>query len=200
MLLVTFRAADNNYAIDVANIVEVVPRVDLRQLPHAPDFVAGLFDYRGTVVPVIDLSIRLGSDACRDRLSTRIILVNTRPASPHLREKESDPAARIRDRAPQRVGTAAQDQDLRLLGLIAEQVSDVRSVKPEQVISATMQLPQAPYLGAIVEIDHEMIQLIAADKILDKPLQNALFGTDTGAGTDNDGVMEFAKSGEVGTS
>ena len=61
MLLLTFRAAENLYAVDVTRVVEVVPRVDLRRLPHAPDFLAGLFDYRGAVVPVIDLGILLGS-------------------------------------------------------------------------------------------------------------------------------------------
>src|SRR5271165_3279186 len=82
MLLLTFRAAENLYAIDVARVVEVVPRINLRRLPHTPGFLAGLFDYRGTVVPVVDLGILLGSESCRDRLSTRIILVNSRPAAP----------------------------------------------------------------------------------------------------------------------
>jgi len=63
------------------------------------------------------------------------------------------------------------------MGLIAEQVSDVKSVKAEQVISRSMHLPQAPYLGAIVDIDHQMIQLMAADKILDDSLREAFFGT-----------------------
>ncbi len=45
MLLLTFRAAENLYAIDVAHVVEVVPRINLRRLPHAPGFLAGLFDY-----------------------------------------------------------------------------------------------------------------------------------------------------------
>ena len=57
-----------------------------------------------------------------------------------------------------------------LLGLIAEQVSDVSPVKPEQVISSSIQLPQTPYLGAIIKIDHEMVQLIAVDRVLEDPL------------------------------
>ena len=81
MLLLTFRAAENLYAIDVTRVVEVVPRVNLRRLPHAPHFLAGVFDYRGTVVPVIDLGVLLGSESCRDRLSTRTILVDTHPAA-----------------------------------------------------------------------------------------------------------------------
>src|SRR4051794_7179766 len=79
MLLLTFRAAESFYAVDVSRVVEVVPRIDLRRLPHAPAFLAGVFDYRGMVVPVVDLGVLLGSESCADRLSTRIILVDSRP-------------------------------------------------------------------------------------------------------------------------
>jgi chemotaxis-related protein WspB len=179
MLLLIFRAGGNSYAVDVGRVIEVVPRINLRRLPHAPNFIAGLFDYRGTVVPVIDLGLRLGSDRCCDRLSTRIILVNSRPADQNLREVNDAPASWSHDQEPRSVRTTSQDQRPWLLGLIAEQVSDVKLVKQEQVISASMQLPQAPYLGAIVDVDNQMIQLMATDRILDDSLQNAFFGTES---------------------
>jgi chemotaxis-related protein WspB len=185
MLLLTFRAAESLYAVDVARVVEVVPRIDLRRLPHAPAFLAGVFDYRGTVVPVIDLGILLGSEACRYRLSTRIILVNSRPAD---RNHQIEPGkTREHDQAEESGGNAARAKEPRpgdrpwLLGLIAEQVSDVSAIKPEQVISSAMQLPQSPYLGAIVEIDHAMAQLIEPDRILDESLRTAFFGGEAGA-------------------
>ena len=78
-MLLTFTAGPNRYAIDVARIVEIVPRVELRPIPHAPAFLAGLLGYRGKVVPVIDLGLLLDAAPCRDRLSTRIILVNDAP-------------------------------------------------------------------------------------------------------------------------
>ena len=59
MLLLTFTAGPNRYAIDVTRIVELVPRVELRKIPHAPAFLAGLLGYRGKVVPVIDLGLLL---------------------------------------------------------------------------------------------------------------------------------------------
>ena len=182
MLLLTFRAADNLYAVDVARVVEVVPRVDLRRLPHAPGFLAGVFDYRGTVVPVIDLGLLLGSEGCRNRLSTRIILVNSRPVDHNHQGQPADAAKADRQEeagvSGSREGSQSRGQRRWLLGLIAEQVSDVASVKPEQVISSSLRLPQAPYLGAIVEIDHEMLQLIAVDKVLDDSLRDAFFGGD----------------------
>ncbi len=83
-----------------------------------------------------------------------------------------------------------------LLGLIAEQVSDVSSVKPEQVISSSIQLPQTPYLGAILEIDHEMVQLIAVDRVLEDPLRQTFFGTTPD--DDRDGVSAAkAQAGSI---
>ncbi|WP_250846875.1 chemotaxis protein CheW [Aquisphaera insulae] len=154
MLLLTFRAAGSRYAVDVKRVVEVVPRVELRALPHAPGSLVGVFDYRGRVVPVVDLGLLFGGPRSADRLSTRVILVDARAP-------EAEAAATARQR--------------RLLGLIAEQVSDVSAVKPAQMISARMQLPQSPYLGPIVEIGQEMVQLVAAEHILEPPLQDAFF-------------------------
>ena len=180
MLLLTFRAAENLYAMDVARVVKVVPRINLRRLPHAPGFLAGVFDYHGTVVPVVDLGILLGSESCRDRLSTRIILVDSRPAAPSRPGQPGEAAGTDRqDTATS--GSRQQEQPCEqrrwLLGLIAEQVSDVSSVKPEQVISSSIQLPQTPYLGAIVQIDHAMVQLIAVDRVLEDPLRRSFFET-----------------------
>jgi chemotaxis-related protein WspB len=179
MLLLTFRAAESPYAVDVARVVEVVPRIDVRRLPHAPAFLAGVFDYRGMVVPVIDLGILLGSGACPYRLSTRIILVDLRPADrggPTLAGEADGPGSVGPGRGSAPDGEAAHDDRHRLLGLVAEQVSDVSTVRPDQVISAAMQLPQSPYLGAIVAIGREMVQLIEPDRILDASLRSAFFG------------------------
>jgi chemotaxis-related protein WspB len=177
MLLLTFRAADNLYAVDVARVVEVVPRVELRRLPHAPAHLPGLFDYRGLVVPVVDLGILLGGDGCRDRLSTRVILVDLAPGGRH-RERAvapgNEPGAETSGTPP----GDPPDTRPRLVGLIAEQVSDVASIGPEQVLSPPMQLPAAPYLGAIVEIGGEMTQLLVVDHVLDRGFQEAFFGPD----------------------
>ena len=62
MLLLTFKAGANRYAIDVARVIELVPRVELRTIPHAPPFLAGLLGYRGKVIPVIDLGLLLNSE------------------------------------------------------------------------------------------------------------------------------------------
>ena len=48
----------------------------LRKIQHVPDYVAGVFNYRGSIVPVIDLCHLIQGTPCRLRFSTRIIMVN----------------------------------------------------------------------------------------------------------------------------
>ena len=108
-----------------------------------------MFDYRGIVVPVIDLGILLGSESLPDRLSTRIILVDSRPAAPSRPGQPGEAAGTGRQDTGRRAEASRQSNLASapwLLGIIAERVSDVVSVKPERVISAAMQLPPAPYL------------------------------------------------------
>src|SRR5579883_3328716 len=75
MLALTFQIGPNRLALDVRRAREVVPRVHLEPVAGGPDWLAGLFVYRGRVVPVIDLHRLLGAGDCPPHLSSRIILV-----------------------------------------------------------------------------------------------------------------------------
>ncbi len=74
--MLLFHAGDNLYALDSSQVVEVLPMVVLRKIQHVPDYVAGVFNYRGSIIPVIDLCYLIQGTACRPRYSTRIIIVN----------------------------------------------------------------------------------------------------------------------------
>jgi hypothetical protein len=76
MLMVLFQLGAERYAVDSHCVVEIVPMVDFKPVPHAPDYVAGLFNYRETVVPVIDLCHLTQKRPCLKHLSSRIILVD----------------------------------------------------------------------------------------------------------------------------
>ncbi len=76
MLFLVFELARDRYALDVSQVAEVLPLVAIKQIPQAPPAVAGILNYRGAPVPVIDVSqLTLGRPAER-RLSTRIVLVH----------------------------------------------------------------------------------------------------------------------------
>src|SRR5262249_11867185 len=134
-------------------------------------------------VPVVDLGLLLGGPSCPDRLSTRIILVDARPPGA---EGKGDGGTEPQPEAGPEGGGAASGRRRAsrrrwLLGLLAGQVSGVAAGQPAQMISARMQLPQSPYRGPIVEIDQEMVQLVAAEHVLDPPLRDAFFAAGAAA-------------------
>jgi chemotaxis-related protein WspB len=56
MLLLQFQAGSERYGLDVSQVVEVSSLVSLRPIPHAPPEAAGVFNYRGILTPVVDLT------------------------------------------------------------------------------------------------------------------------------------------------
>src|SRR4051812_37753377 len=75
MLALLFEAGGERLALEARSVAEVVPRVPLRPLAGAPQWLAGVFVYRGRVVPVVDLYRLAGAGDCPAHLSSRIILV-----------------------------------------------------------------------------------------------------------------------------
>lgn len=78
MLLLLFQAGDQRFGLDAAEVIEVAPPLACRKLPHAPPYVAGLADYRGETVPVIDISALLTGSPAPLLMSTRLLLVRYR--------------------------------------------------------------------------------------------------------------------------
>lgn len=75
MLVLTFQIGHESVALDIRRVREVVPRVRLRPLSGGADWLAGVFVYRGRVIPVVDLHKLAGLGECPPHLSSRIILV-----------------------------------------------------------------------------------------------------------------------------
>ncbi len=76
MQLLVFKISEELYGIDFLDIVEVIPLVKLRPIAHVPESVAGIFKYRGSIVPCIDISVLLGHAESKQMFSTRIIIVD----------------------------------------------------------------------------------------------------------------------------
>ena len=99
MLLLSFKIGHDDYVIDTTDVVEIIPLVSLKDVPGSDTAVAGLLNYHGTSVPVIDLDNLCGQDALENTLTTRIILVRykgeilgliTKSVSETLRLEESE--------------------------------------------------------------------------------------------------------------
>jgi len=70
----TFQLDEDIYGIDILNIKEIVEYGCVTKVPMMPDFIAGVINLRGSVVPVVDLAIRF-SQAPSMRTSRSSILI-----------------------------------------------------------------------------------------------------------------------------
>lgn len=57
--LCAFRVGDEEYALDIMRVRDIVPPSRITPVPRAPEFVEGVINLRGTIVPVVDLRKRL---------------------------------------------------------------------------------------------------------------------------------------------
>ena len=57
--IVSFLVDDREYAVDISRIIEIIYYKPATPLPESPEFVEGVVDLRGTVIPVVDLKKRL---------------------------------------------------------------------------------------------------------------------------------------------
>lgn len=75
---ITFTVGDQEYALEITAIQEVERVGSITRLPHVPAYVVGAVNLRGSVVPVIDLRIRLGEEKSPLTRSARIIFVEAK--------------------------------------------------------------------------------------------------------------------------
>lgn len=147
MLMLLFQLGNSRYAIPVADVVEVTPRVDLEPVARSPDYIAGLFNYRGRHVPVIDLCQLMHQRGCADSFTTRIVLV----------------------------GFPLPDGEKRTLGLLAERVTEISDIKPEDFSATGLRVTDAPWLNKAAYSGQTLIQQISVAELLPDAVQALLF-------------------------
>jgi chemotaxis-related protein WspB len=146
MQLLSFTVGAEDYAIESRRVIEVLPLVAARPIPRMPDFIRGIFTHRGRLVPLVDLGRLLTDTPLRERLSTRVIVVEFASGD--------DPA----NQHAIRLGTAAEN--VLSLCSISEADSEAETSLP------TLHPPHAPYLGRLLRIDGRTIQLLNVEHLL----------------------------------
>jgi len=74
VLHLIFRLDGDAYALEAARIVEILPLIETLRAPSASAGGAGAINYRGVIVPVVDLAVMTLGRPSQRRLSTRIVL------------------------------------------------------------------------------------------------------------------------------
>lgn len=74
--LLSFKVSDHEYSVDIMSVREIRGWTQTTTLPHSPDYVRGVINLRGTVLPVIDLGSRLGLKVSEPDERSVIIVVS----------------------------------------------------------------------------------------------------------------------------
>jgi purine-binding chemotaxis protein CheW len=74
----TFELAGQNFAVDVSRVEVVLESMQITRVPKASEHLRGVINYRGAVIPVVDLRMRLGEGRSPSGPGTSIIVLQVR--------------------------------------------------------------------------------------------------------------------------
>ena len=74
--LVVFELANEVYGVDISRVQEIIRMATITKLPRAPEFVEGVINLRGKVIPVVDLKKRFGLEQGERSRASRIVVVD----------------------------------------------------------------------------------------------------------------------------
>ena len=100
----TFTLEDEIFAIDVYQVREVLDMEAITKVPQSPDFMRGVINVRGSVVPVVDLRLKFGMPHTETTRDTRIVVMEIEI-----------------------------DEDFAVIGSIADSVNEVMELSPSQI-------------------------------------------------------------------
>ena len=135
--LLSFRVEDHEYSVDIMSVREIRGWTRTTSLPHSPSYVRGVINLRGTVLPVIDLGMRLGMEPSEPDDRNVIIVIDVDGRTLGLRvDAVSDILALPTEqlRSPPEIAADENQTFLKALTIIDERmvrVLDLTSIMPD---------------------------------------------------------------------
>lgn len=153
-LFLLFRIGPDHYALDTAEVAEVLPLTTLKQIPGAPAWVGGLMVRHGQPVPVIDIPALATGTPAVARKSTRTVLVHYRRTA-H--------------------GRHAIDQPARLLGLRLEYATETLRADAAAFVDGGIDPGPVRYLGPVLHDARGLVQWVRVGALLPDAVHHLLF-------------------------
>ena len=73
--LVTFSIGEEEFGVDILQVQEIIRTMEITNVPRAPEFVEGVINLRGKVIPIVDMRSRFGLESKKHDKYTRIIVI-----------------------------------------------------------------------------------------------------------------------------
>jgi len=150
--LVTFQVGDEEYGVDIRRITEVVRPLRITPLPGMPEFIEGVVNLRGVLIPIVDLRKRFALSRIAENPRKMRMLITT-GALP---------------------GAAGAGREL--LGIIVDSVNEVMHVRKQDIGQApeAARGQHAGFISGMGKIGGRLITLIDITKILNLQERSAL--------------------------
>ena len=100
----TFKLGEETFALDVAEVREILDFTSVTKVPRTPSFMRGVINLRGSVVPVMDLRLKFGMSVTEQTVNSCIIVVEM-----------------------------SMEGDQVVIGVLADAVQEVIDMEPEQI-------------------------------------------------------------------
>ncbi len=100
----TFRLDQETFALDIGKVREVLDFTTITQIPRTPEFMRGVINLRGSVVPVVDLRLKFGMSRTESTVNTCIIIAEV-----------------------------TVDDETTILGALADSVQEVTDLEPDHL-------------------------------------------------------------------
>ena len=135
----SFNLGDEVFALDISKVREVLEFTSVTKVPQTPDFMRGVINLRGGVVPVIDMKLKFGMGETEKAINTCVIIT----------EVELD------------------DGELTVLGALADSVQEVFDLHAEDIEPAPKLGTQlnTEFLKGMGKKDGEFVLLLDIDKV-----------------------------------
>lgn len=135
----TFICAGEKLAVEILDVKELLEMINVTRVPMTPEFIRGVINLRGSVVPIVDLSARLTGKPCALTKRSSIVLVEV-----------------------------VQGEHTQVLGMLVDEVSEILEIESENIqpppsFGAHI---RTDFIKAMGNINGEFIILLAIDKVL----------------------------------
>ncbi len=134
----TFKLGDEEFGLTIAKVREVLDFTSLTKVPQTPDYMCGVLNLRGSVVPVVDLKLKFGLQQTVRTVNTCIIIVEIEI-----------------------------DGEITVLGILADAVHEVVEIAAEQVEPAPKigtRLDTA-FIQGMGKLEEDFVVILDIDKV-----------------------------------
>ena len=136
----TFFMAEEEYGVDILTVQEIRSWEEITVIPNSPDFVKGVINLRGTIVPIIDLRLRFGISAIEYGPLTVVIVLKVK-----------------------------LENACKIMGIAVDAVSDVYSIAEHEAkaVPHLSDSDNAQFVAGLVNVGEKMVALLDLQKTLD---------------------------------